>query len=195
MAAEPGWYRDPADPTREWFWDGAAYVADRAVAAASRPPIGSGLPRWLVSWPAIVAGLVLCLVPGLVLLWLRPTSVRTKAAVTALTVTVAVLVGVLNPSQPVEHVSTSLPAVVQTDEPSGSQPPTAATTPTSTPSDTSAPTASLTPTPSASEAPTGAVATGPVFEFGWSTGSSSVRRSVFGGRINRAAGRRRRRRC
>ena len=149
MAAEPGWYRDPADPTREWFWDGSAYVGGRAVPHAPRQPIGSGLPRWLVSWPAIVAGLVLCLVPGLVLLWLRPTSVRTKAAVTAVTVTVAVLVGVLNPPQPIAPVSASLPSAVQTTGPSDSQPATPDATPTTTPSDTPAPTASLTPLPSA----------------------------------------------
>jgi hypothetical protein len=65
---------------------------------------------------------------------------------------------VLNPSQPIEPVSASLPAVAQTAEPSDSQSPTADLTPTSTPSETPAPTASLTPSPSGSS--TGVAAAG-----------------------------------
>ena len=146
MAAAPGWYPDPSDPTREWYWDGSAYVGGRAVARAAAATPGSGLPRWLVSWPAIVAGLVLCVIPGLVLLWLRPTSVKVKAGVTALTVTVAVLVGALNPQQPVAPVSASLP-VVESASPSASESATPTATGSTSPSETSAPAPSLTPTP------------------------------------------------
>jgi len=102
--APPGWYApDAGQPMRLRYWDGTAWTQHHHDAtpapAPSRPPLPppaaqtriaqpgpsaqpmqpaqpkqTGLPPWLTSWPAILVGFVLCFVPGLVLLWLRPTS-------------------------------------------------------------------------------------------------------------------------
>lgn len=47
--------------------------------------------KWHHSWPAIIAGFLLCFIPGFVLLWLRPgTSTKNKAIVTAAVVALIV---------------------------------------------------------------------------------------------------------
>ncbi len=98
-----GWYApDPARPEQLRYWDGrqwTEHVHTSAPATAGPPhadgpagtdhredagPAAGGVPGWLVSWPAIIAGFLLCLVPGLVLLWLRPsTSLKAKGLTTA----------------------------------------------------------------------------------------------------------------
>jgi hypothetical protein len=69
--------------------------------------MGTRLPGWLLSWPAVVVGLALCLVPGLVLLWLRPSSTKVKASVTAAVAASVLLLGVLNPPPAATPVSTA----------------------------------------------------------------------------------------
>ena len=65
----------------------------------TEPPLsGAGrVQRWWVSWPAIIVGLVVCLFPGLVLLWLRPTtSARVKGLVTAASVAAVMMLGAVS---------------------------------------------------------------------------------------------------
>ena len=61
---------------------------------------------------------MLCLVPGLVLLWARPgTSTRVKGAVSVVVVGLLVLAGVSDPADPVED-----PAAVSAASGSGASP-------------------------------------------------------------------------
>ena len=36
--ARPGWYRDPDDPSKDWYWDGAKWTESRPRSAA---PLGT----------------------------------------------------------------------------------------------------------------------------------------------------------
>ena len=91
-----GWY--PPDPTRPGelrYWDGTQWTEQTTVQG---PPPANGVPGWIVSWPAIVIGFVLCLVPGLVLLWVRPgTSTRVKGTLSAAAVGATMLLVALTP--------------------------------------------------------------------------------------------------
>lgn len=40
--AEHGWYPDPTDPTREWYWDGRAYTTSRPRAGSHHGGGGGG---------------------------------------------------------------------------------------------------------------------------------------------------------
>jgi Protein of unknown function (DUF2510) len=43
----PGWYRDPEDPSKEWYWDGEKWTESRPRSAA---PLGTGKPTgWVVA--------------------------------------------------------------------------------------------------------------------------------------------------
>ena len=66
---------------------------------APRPvPPSRGVPGWLVSWPAIIVGFFVCLIPGFVLLWMRPgTSAKVKSAVTVSVVAILVVGAVTSP--------------------------------------------------------------------------------------------------
>ena len=155
-----GWY--PPDPTRPGelrYWDGTQWTEQAAVQGS---PHGNGVP-WVVSWPAIVIGFFLCLVPGLVLLWVRPgTSTRVKGTLSAAAVGAAMLLVALTPptepaadltaaAGPVTAQSTSAaPAPAAT--PASPTPAPAATT--STPRATPSSKASTTPTPPADRATT-----------------------------------------
>lgn len=37
MSAQPGWHRDPSDPSAELYWDGSAYTGRRALNAGPKP--------------------------------------------------------------------------------------------------------------------------------------------------------------
>ncbi|MEI8057684.1 MAG: DUF1524 domain-containing protein [Actinomycetes bacterium] len=123
----PGWYApDPQCPTKLRWWDGSAWTqtsADAdpatvgaAVAGAVEPNANAksaGAPMdlrtmpeaiqgrrrpWITSWPIIALGFVLCFIPGLVLLWVRPgTSAKVKSGVTAATVGLLVILALVAP--------------------------------------------------------------------------------------------------
>ncbi|MBI1377310.1 MAG: DUF1524 domain-containing protein [Frankiales bacterium] len=102
------------------------------------PPDGSRRARaavpWWQSWPAVVAGLVLCVVPGLVLLWLRPGSARVKAALTAATVGGVAILGAASAAVPPSAPSGGPPAALAPasvgSTPAGSTAPAASASPT-----------------------------------------------------------------
>lgn len=143
--APPGWYApDPNRPERLRYWDGVAWTEHHAGPAASPPTVitanasrAGGVPGWLTSWPAVIVGLALCFIPGLVLLWMRPgTSARVKAAVTAAAACL-LIVGAVNAPVTGPSVGTEVPEASVTQE---------VVVPTPTPS-------SAEPTPAASENP------------------------------------------
>src|SRR5262249_45274303 len=43
--AQPGWYRDPENPSKEWYWDGEKWTESRPRSAA---PLGTGT-GWVVA--------------------------------------------------------------------------------------------------------------------------------------------------
>ena len=90
---------------------------------------------WVYSWPAIIVGFLLCIIPGFILLWRRPdTPLRTKWIVTGV-IALVVTFGAVNGNANPPHVDVGAPV----------------TTASSQPSDTAAP---LTSTPSPSAATT-----------------------------------------
>lgn len=146
VATPPGWYLDPAGSGRQRYWNGTAWE-----------PVSSG-SSWLTSWPAIVAGFLLCFIPGLILLWRRPqTSTRTKAIVTAASTAVLLLFGALGRSGPTPSTTPdpTPPAVAQpTPQATASQQPIPVTpipetTPNVTPSTPPSPTPVVTSSPAA----------------------------------------------
>lgn len=160
MSGTPGWYDNPNDPSSQWYWDGSAYthvrqkdpIAGQGYSLDASQRGKPALPGWLVSWPAIIVGLFLCLVPGLVLLWLRPSSsVKTKGIVTGVAGVLSVALMASSASAPsnpaASNLTPQLPTSTQSSE--------ATTTPSESPSlpsesDTPAPSLSPSPSPSVS---------------------------------------------
>lgn len=121
-----------------------------ASPAGPTPRASSGVPGWLVSWPAILVGFVLCFVPGLVLLWLRPSSstkvkvITSGAAVSAMVLAFAAPTALTQPTADVAAPSTAATAPVESPTPTPSpstQTPSATPTPSLTPSPTPTPSA------------------------------------------------------
>ncbi|MGD9957069.1 MAG: DUF1524 domain-containing protein [Candidatus Nanopelagicales bacterium] len=170
---------DPRRPTQLRYWDGVAWTQHYSSVAPPPPPTAqpvrpprpqlpaptagtrsgadtapaaSGIPAWLVSWPAILVGFVLCFVPGLVLLWLRPgTRTPVKAIVSGAAVS-AVVLGFAAPNAltvPSSEValapSESPAAIAPSSRPASSAPSVVASSSAPAPSETP----SATPTPSA----------------------------------------------
>ncbi len=98
-ATPAGWYPDPEGSGRQQYWNGSTW---EPVPAPSR--------SWLTSWPAIIVGLFLCLIPGIILLWMRPgTSPKIKAGVTVGAVLLALLFSTLGGKPANQVASPSLP--------------------------------------------------------------------------------------
>lgn len=98
-ATPAGWYPDPEGSGRQRYWNGSTW---EPVTAPSR--------SWLTSWPAIIVGLFLCLIPGIILLWMRPgTSPKIKAGVTVGAVLLALLFSTLGGKPANQVASPSLP--------------------------------------------------------------------------------------
>jgi len=52
-ALKPGWYKDPADPATQRYWDGEGWVGDPLPAGVTPPPGPPGrVPPPSVHWPA-----------------------------------------------------------------------------------------------------------------------------------------------
>jgi uncharacterized RDD family membrane protein YckC len=49
---EPGWYKDPADPTTQRYWDGEGWLGD-PVAADATPPDGPPVPKLQLPAPIL----------------------------------------------------------------------------------------------------------------------------------------------
>jgi Protein of unknown function (DUF1524)/Excalibur calcium-binding domain/Protein of unknown function (DUF2510) len=145
-----GWY--PPDPNRPRdlrYWDGAQWTEHVAGPGSPAPGAVSSnrVPGWLVSWPVITVGLLLCLIPGLVLLWLRPTtSRRVKVGVSAAAAALVIVVGAT--SEPTPDPVSDATAVAK---PAASESSSADSTP--TPSDTPSSPATSTPSEQASASP------------------------------------------
>jgi hypothetical protein len=180
--APPGWYApDGRQPTRLRYWNGTAWTEHYASTAPLPPPAvlpppvlpppvlpppapaptvglrprtSSGIPGWLVSWPAILVGFVLCLIPGLVLLWLRPSSstkvkvICSGAAVSAMVLAFAAPTALTQPTADVAAPVAAATAPAASPTPSAS---TSAGTPTPSATPTPSLTPSPTPTPSATK--------------------------------------------
>ena len=154
--AAPGWYPpDPARPHDLRYWDGSAWT-DLRHAHAGPPPETAPVRAvrrsqpWWVSWPVIVVGFMLCLIPGVVLLWLRRgPRLFTKIAATA------VVVAFFAITLSIGGTPTADPAAahVETSASPGALTPSASATPSGIPSASPSPSAS-TPPPSASPTPT-----------------------------------------
>lgn len=158
--APPGWYPpEPDRPNELRYWDGRSwwldYTPEQARAAVAPRPAAPGrhaaathpspTPRWWVSWPAILVGFLACLVPGFLLLWLRPqSSIRTKGLVTAGVVASLALLVAVAPPPP----DSGTPAASSTTGASSASPSTSAASATVEPSPSSA-----TPTPTATASP------------------------------------------
>jgi hypothetical protein len=134
-----------------------------APTSDAAPPAARGtVPAWLVSWPAIVLGFFLCLVPGLVLLWLRPTSsTRVKTGVTigvGVLTLAAMASSTAAPSQP---SAATLTPQARTSSASTEQTPSASDSSTATPTSTPSPslTPSSTPTDAATQTASGSAMT------------------------------------
>lgn len=137
--APAGWYPpDPAQPDRLQFWDGSAWTSHEAkTGQVVSPTPRTVVPRALTSWPVIATGLLLCLVPGLVLLWLRPAT--SKTVKTAVTATVLMLFGGLGltsprtpPVMPSSAAQTQVSPSTAPSIPSTDPTPTASPTPSTT---------------------------------------------------------------
>ena len=62
--SQPGWYKHPEDPSKDWYWDGEQWTESRPAAAA--PPTGTS--GWVVAGYVCAVllppiGLVIALVP------------------------------------------------------------------------------------------------------------------------------------
>jgi len=90
MTTAPGWYApEGAKPGHERYWDGDAWTDQ--VRRRNR--------FWFHSWWAIAIGFTLCILPGVILLWTRPSSsVRRKTVITAIVVPLMVFAPLLLPS-------------------------------------------------------------------------------------------------
>ncbi len=51
-ALKPGWYKDPADPSTQRYWDGEGWVGDPLPAEVTPPPGPGGRVPPTVQWPA-----------------------------------------------------------------------------------------------------------------------------------------------
>ena len=148
-----GWYPpDPNRPDELRYWNGGAWTDDVLSAAQPSTAGPARVPGWLVSWPAIILGFVLCLIPGLVLLWLRPTtSARVKGVVSAVALGLVVVGAVSEPSDPVGDataVEAPVPKDTTTPSPSATTPSEAPRASSLAPSDDEA---TVTPSPSATK--------------------------------------------
>jgi hypothetical protein len=149
--AQAGW--SPPDPRRPdvlRYWDGGQWTDYVGLGAPTSRTDQVRKPTGLVSWPAIIVGFFLCLIPGLVLLWLRPTtSKRVKGVVSAAVVGLVVVGAVSEPSAPGGDTT-----LVQGPVASGrSTTPSPTETPTSSPTATPSDEAAVTPMPDSSEDP------------------------------------------
>lgn len=146
MSGVPGWYNDPSNDDLQWYWDGSRYTQSRSKGKAtpiSHADSANRIPTWMTSWPVIIVGFFLCLLPGFVLPWLRPQSSRKTKGIVSGVVAVLAIAAAVSPQQPKPAASSAAP------QPVASVPTIA--TPTDTPSLTetasATPTAALTPTP------------------------------------------------
>lgn len=142
-----GWHPDPQVPGQQRYWDGMQWTDHVAPLAASQ---AFTPPTWLTSWPAIIVGFFLCLVPGFVLLWRRAgTSTGTKVAVSVGVVGLVIAGGLSSPQvdKPVSNVAA--PSSSKSASPTAAAEPTQTPTPTATPTETPTPTASAAPTETA----------------------------------------------
>lgn len=146
------------------YWDGRAWVtpvrtpstATATAVAASTMPAFAVTPatprlRWWQTWPAIIAGLLLCFPVGAFGLWLRRgTSVRAKAIGTALA-GVLFLVALASPKAPPAPSPDAGRVAAVRQETGGPSPTTAApvAAAAATPTPTSVPPANAVPSPSA----------------------------------------------
>lgn len=83
MVTQPGWYVDPGDSGREWYWDGQAHTHWRPTAAAvqalpAKPRGGLGVAAFVLGLVAFLLGLlpVVGLVLGVVAVVLAVLSLR-----------------------------------------------------------------------------------------------------------------------
>ena len=161
--------RPPGAPRDSWgnsdeIWDPPAPDPER-------------VPRWLVSWPAVIVGFVLFIIPGLVLLWLRPqTSTRLKSAVTLAVVGLLVIGAVrVSPDLGAQPTAGAGAAVAPSATPSQTPTDRQTSTPPSMPSD------QLSASPSAGDQnPTSASTAPPTSQAPASTERGVVTRIVDG---------------
>lgn len=164
--AVPGWFPpDPSTPTELRYWDGSAWTEHfhtqkPAVARAKSGPVITtrklvSAHPWLTSWPVIIVGLCLFVVPGVWLYWFRQDQrpwkkvLATVAAVPFFIASLGVMAAAAPSATPDADQQAQAPVVVASEAPGAlpSEDSSAETSP--------SPSASATPSPTASAVPAG----------------------------------------
>lgn len=167
--ASSGWYPpDPSNPREIRYWDGTAWTEHRYTYGAttsttdsgdqsSAPVIAtSGAPvgvqqGWWTSWPAIIVGLLLGVIPGIVLLWMRrgpQTWAKVAASVVAVPLFFILLGSAAVATAPDTDTATPAAETSASASATPSPTPTPTTSPSATPSPSPEPVVTPSPEPS-----------------------------------------------